>query len=52
MDSDGDGCGDGVQYGNGCNNATPTCAGDVDGDGVVGVQDLLVVLSNFAATCE
>lgn len=52
MDSDGDGCGDGVQFGNGCNNANPTCAGDVDGDGVVGVQDLLVVLSNFAATCE
>ena len=30
----------------------PSCEGDANGDGQVGIEDLLEVLANFAEICE
>jgi hypothetical protein len=29
----------------------PACTGDIDGDGVVGVSDILDVLGSFSSSC-
>jgi hypothetical protein len=31
---------------------TSSCPADVDGDGLVGVNDVLLILSGFGQTCE
>ena len=36
-----------------CNfDVTPSCYGDLDNDGIVGVSDILDLLSNFGAVCD
>ena len=34
------------------NQNTELCAGDIDSDGIVGISDLLLVLSGFGFVCE
>jgi len=38
------------EWGNTCN--CPYCPGDVDGDGAVGLSDMLAVLSNWGSTLD
>jgi len=38
------------EWGNTCN--CPYCPGDVDGDGAVGLSDLMTVLSNWGSTLD
>lgn len=52
---DAEACGTGTVWDSGmqqCVSSLAVCPGDVNGDGVTGVNDVLDILSNFGAACE
>lgn len=52
---DADACGTGTVWNAAtgqCVSSLTVCPGDVDGDGIVGVNDVLDILSNFGGACE
>ena len=52
---DADACGTGTVWNAAtgqCVSSLTVCPGDVDGDGIVGVNDVLDILSNFGGVCE